>query len=335
MNDVEVTAPAVNKNRVSLGSMLSPVAGAVSGIAGGLLDYFGSRQNAKDQMKFQQAENQRAREWQAAQADKQNAWNLEMWNRQNQYNSPIEQMARLKAAGLNPDLMYSNGNAAGIGASAHPAASSGSSPVADGAALANRKTVGEVIRGALYGASSGTDIFRNILASDNDSIDHGFKRGTAGSAFESLIKGIRNDIQDKDAEYYTKEENRKLWTDSIKSAWQKSVSDSDRAQLEYRQYEETFDAIKLGVISDAAFSFEKFLGQQLQNLATQYDLSEHELRYLERKISLFTANGDAALLSKSIEKLGSNTTYFGLKAAGLVRFAVDALNGIALKLRGK
>lgn len=34
---------------------------------------------------------------------------LAMWNRQNLYNSPQEQMARLDAAGLNPNLVYGNG----------------------------------------------------------------------------------------------------------------------------------------------------------------------------------------------------------------------------------
>lgn len=37
--------------------------------------------------------------------------NLEMWNLQNQYNSPASQMARFKEAGLNPNLIYSQGNA--------------------------------------------------------------------------------------------------------------------------------------------------------------------------------------------------------------------------------
>lgn len=32
--------------------------------------------------------------------------NLDMWNRANEYNSPAQQMARLKAAGLNPNLVY-------------------------------------------------------------------------------------------------------------------------------------------------------------------------------------------------------------------------------------
>lgn len=35
--------------------------------------------------------------------------NVEMWNMQNAYNSPIEQRKRLEQAGLNPALMYGNG----------------------------------------------------------------------------------------------------------------------------------------------------------------------------------------------------------------------------------
>lgn len=40
----------------------------------------------------------------------QNEWNLEMWRRQNEYNSPIQQMARYQEAGLNPNLIYSQGS---------------------------------------------------------------------------------------------------------------------------------------------------------------------------------------------------------------------------------
>jgi len=35
---------------------------------------------------------------------------LEMWNRQNQYNAPESQMNRFKEAGLNPNLIYGQGN---------------------------------------------------------------------------------------------------------------------------------------------------------------------------------------------------------------------------------
>lgn len=40
-----------------------------------------------------------------AMAQEQNAWNLEQWNRENAYNSPIEQLNRLKQAGINPLML--------------------------------------------------------------------------------------------------------------------------------------------------------------------------------------------------------------------------------------
>ena len=35
---------------------------------------------------------------------------LEMWQAQNAYNHPTEQMARLKEAGINPHMAYMKGN---------------------------------------------------------------------------------------------------------------------------------------------------------------------------------------------------------------------------------
>lgn len=43
-------------------------------------------------------------------AEKQHRWAIEDWNRNTYYNSPAEQMARLKAAGLNPNLAYGSVN---------------------------------------------------------------------------------------------------------------------------------------------------------------------------------------------------------------------------------
>lgn len=44
--------------------------------------------------------------------------NLEMWNRENEYNTPANQRKRLEAAGLNPALMYGNGSVANTAGSA-------------------------------------------------------------------------------------------------------------------------------------------------------------------------------------------------------------------------
>ena len=52
-----------------------------------------------------QANKARSRE-----SEKQRLWSEDMWNRQNAYNTPLQQMKRLKEAGLNPALMYGQGN---------------------------------------------------------------------------------------------------------------------------------------------------------------------------------------------------------------------------------
>lgn len=53
--------------------------------------------------------------------------NERMWHLSNSYNTPAAQMARLRAAGLNPDLMYSNG-APGLQADSPAAVSAGAAP---------------------------------------------------------------------------------------------------------------------------------------------------------------------------------------------------------------
>lgn len=55
-----------------------------------------------------------------AQQRKANAYNTRQWHRQNEYNSPQEQMKRFQDAGLNPNLIYGSGNAAAGQASAAP-----------------------------------------------------------------------------------------------------------------------------------------------------------------------------------------------------------------------
>lgn len=53
--------------------------------------------------------NRKTREWNEKQYEIQRIHALQDWERQNQYNSPLEQMKRLKQAGLNPNLVYGKG----------------------------------------------------------------------------------------------------------------------------------------------------------------------------------------------------------------------------------
>lgn len=69
----------------------SPISSAISGAFG----LIGQRLNYKYNKQLQ---------------DQQNQFNLDMWNLQNEYNSPQAQMKRFEEAGLNPALIYSQGN---------------------------------------------------------------------------------------------------------------------------------------------------------------------------------------------------------------------------------
>lgn len=56
--------------------------------------------------------NKKTRKWNEQMYERQKADNIAFWNMQNEYNDPSAQMARLKAAGLNPNLVYGSGSAA-------------------------------------------------------------------------------------------------------------------------------------------------------------------------------------------------------------------------------
>lgn len=58
---------------------------------------------------MQGVQNRAQRKWNEKMYDKQRADALTDWNAQNAYNSPLQQMQRLKDAGLNPNLVYGNG----------------------------------------------------------------------------------------------------------------------------------------------------------------------------------------------------------------------------------
>lgn len=79
---------------------------SIFGLIEGLFNYIGTEDTNDTNM----AINQETR-----------AWQEEMWNKQNLYNLPKNQMARLQAAGLNPNLVYGSGTSTLAGAVGNPA----------------------------------------------------------------------------------------------------------------------------------------------------------------------------------------------------------------------
>lgn len=83
-----------------LGNIGGPIVSSAAGL------FTANRQN-KLALKMQREQN----EWNNQQRLDQNSWNLEQWNRENEYNSASSQRHRLEAAGLNPYMMLSGGDA--------------------------------------------------------------------------------------------------------------------------------------------------------------------------------------------------------------------------------
>lgn len=102
--------------------------------------------NINHQVSEQRKENQANRDWNLNLAKQQNQWNIEQWNRENEYNSPSAQMARYKSAGLNPDLIYGQQNLSA--ASPEMTAGDGSQPT-DVSNLANKRTMLDMVSASL------------------------------------------------------------------------------------------------------------------------------------------------------------------------------------------
>ena len=109
---------------------------AASNSAGAYL----SRKEAKKQIEADRAFNaeqaQLARDWSTSERLAAQEFNLDMWNKNNEYNSPVEQIKRMKEAGINPNSIKGDPNVASspvttsAGSSSMASNSSGASFVA-------------------------------------------------------------------------------------------------------------------------------------------------------------------------------------------------------------
>lgn len=187
------------------------------------------------------------REWQTSERTAQNQWNLDMWNRSNEYNSLSAQIERALAAGVNPNAVIGNGagvasspaNGANIGSGAQASTSSIASSLLD--AYSN---LGPRAAETMQGAASaiGTDI-------DNRTRDWlNRKRGAQIQAnIDNLVKdGI---IKENEAKILEKNLN---WIDRINDAsliklYNEASESASREVLNYqnaRVAEATVDEVK-------------------------------------------------------------------------------------------
>lgn len=133
--------PQTNKTRSSMGIM--DILGAGLGAVSSIGSMIGQNRAIRQQIKAQQQENQKNREYNLMLARTQNKWNLEQWQRENDYNSPTAQMARFRAAGLNPNLAYGQMS---NGASSPTLTSGAASSPTDMSAIGNKRNFGQAMQ---------------------------------------------------------------------------------------------------------------------------------------------------------------------------------------------
>lgn len=87
-----------------------------SSIVGGIGNIFGQSTANSTQMKIAQKQ----MEWQSQENQKNRDYQTEMWNRQNEYNTPANQRKLLQDAGYNPFVLQQNGSTSGAGSAGTP-----------------------------------------------------------------------------------------------------------------------------------------------------------------------------------------------------------------------
>ena len=98
-------------------------------VVGDIASSIGNVVSTNKANKANMAINQMNNEFNAAEAEKARQFQLDMWNRTNEYNSASSYRARLEAAGLNPYLMMNGGNAGTAQSSGSSAPASASPPL--------------------------------------------------------------------------------------------------------------------------------------------------------------------------------------------------------------
>lgn len=116
-----------------IGAGLSAGAAGASAISSGKMNRRAVKYNKwalQQQQAFNAQQAQLGRDWSEEMMGQQNEWNLQQWQRENEYNTPTAQRARLEAAGLNAALMMQGQGSIGMAGSGQPAASPSGNPQA-------------------------------------------------------------------------------------------------------------------------------------------------------------------------------------------------------------
>lgn len=287
-----------------------PWGALISGAMGALGSLFGSKQqnrNVNAQIKAQREENEKARKHNLYIAKQQNQWNVDQWNRENQYNDPSAQMARYKAAGLNPNLIYGQTNTA---PQLSGALTSGASAVpADMSALGSKKSGIASVFDAIRDNPFAYEQLRGMrLANDEKEEDIGRKK--SDNSFTDFLRSFDPEgsqyLSPQWEKYRDSAQGRKMLKE-LDLLWYNVQQES--AKYSYLDEESRIREIESDIRRQQM--------ETIQQFARTMDINESDAETFIRSM-LYTARGiKADALNKEAEAVWNDPSFLEKLPAGL------------------
>lgn len=345
--------------------MLPAIIGAVGGLVKGIVGAKSSNSNTKKAIEAQREENEKTRLFNRESAELANKWSIDQWNRENEYNLPSNQVQRLRDAGLNPDLMYSNGAGSLLSAASPSVSQSSPASPTDMSPLANRKTVGDVLDSAMNASMQAAQVkLLDSQAKKNEADANKTNKET--SWVDQLNTGTlelqnvdidlkRSNITVNDAQRDQISKQIELFDQNIENMRQSisesfaRMSDMDfrhaMSRLEFSLKESITSAqlrdmsqkYQIGVeelqrLRIDALNYGVRLATQDAILSQQYEKSKHDTRISElEKLGLAIRNGRAALDLERFNSRMSTIKSFDKTTGGLytaLEFYGDLLGSV-------
>jgi len=244
----------------------------IGSLISGLFGTFNNQQSIEEQKK----ENQKAREHNLSLARLQNQWNIDQWNRENEYNSPAAQMQRFAAAGLNPDLIYgqqtTGGQISGSLTSGAPA-----NPANIGALLASKDSNLSKAYGALGDAMMQLPMYREELRAKrlaNDEKQEDIVAKRFSNDFETFLREV-----DPEADFQMISEKSMDLMGSLRGrqaleAWRRQKEETAEVSERVKQ------AVFNNRLNNASYNY------YIRRLRSEANISEQEARWLMDSFTL-------------------------------------------------
>ena len=230
------------------------------------LNFIQSSKANDDAIYAQQQENEKNRRYNFMLAQKQNEWNLQQWERSNEYNNPLNQVARLKNAGLNPNLVYGNGAGQSVAAPNPQMTSGAPSTPQDMSLIAQRPTVGQAMTQALQNRAVQAQIEKTEADTRKTNADAGISE---------------SDLKYRDA-WNALGIDEKYHDVNLKSqSAARAVEEFNKLKIDIEHSKVALEGMKLDVFrKKMENSFrEKEMQEILRKLCAEADISENDAKF--------------------------------------------------------